>query len=92
MTAAQRWCAIYANPTHGGWTSPRQTPGHYSFDFALTGPQGPGEGSVSCTVLGQPGPPLLLSWAIGSLPLIGLIVFLALAWRRLAPGRHSLRT
>jgi hypothetical protein len=39
-------------------------------------------GSVSFMVLSQPGSPLALSWTIGSLPLVGLIAFLGIAWRR----------
>jgi hypothetical protein len=42
------------------------------------------------SVLSQPGPPLPLSWTIGSVPLLGLIVFLAIAWRRTQPGRQPL--
>jgi hypothetical protein len=38
----------------------------------------------------QPGPPLPLSWIVGLLPLGGLIVFVAIAWRRTQPGRQPL--
>jgi hypothetical protein len=66
-------------------------PGTYSLGFAIDGPQGHGEGSVQgLTVLNQPGPPLALSWLVGSLPFLGLVVFIAIAWRRLQPGRRPL--
>ncbi|WP_141717588.1 hypothetical protein [Nocardia altamirensis] len=66
-------------------------PGDYSFTFAIDGPLGHGEGTLSGVhILDQPGPPLALSWTIGSLPLIGLIVFLGVAWRRTKPGRQPL--
>lgn len=67
------------------------TPGTYSFHFVIDGPQGHGEGTLTgLTVLDQPGPPLPLSWAVGSLPLGALLVFLVIAWRRNRPGRRIL--
>jgi hypothetical protein len=66
-------------------------PGSYTFGFVIDGPMGHGEGTLpGITVLDQPGPPLALSWAIGSLPFVGLVAFLAVAWRRTRPGRHTL--
>jgi hypothetical protein len=66
-------------------------PGSYSFGFSIDGPQGHGQGTLSgVTILGQPGPPLPLSWTIGSLPFIALVVFLVVAWRRTSPGRQPL--
>lgn len=66
-------------------------PGSYSFIFALDGPLGHGEGTLDgVQALDQPGPPLPLSWTIGSLPLIGLVVFLTVAWRRTRPSRRPL--
>ncbi|MTJ64367.1 hypothetical protein GL305_17055 [Nocardia seriolae] len=57
--------------------------GAWTFRFAIDGPEGHGVGEfTNLTVLRQPGPPLGLSWAVSSIPLIGLIVFLAYAWRR----------
>ncbi|GAA3537873.1 hypothetical protein GCM10022419_017300 [Nonomuraea rosea] len=35
----------------------------------------------------QPGPPLALSWALCTLPVLGLIAFLVAAWRRHRPSR-----
>lgn len=67
-------------------------PGNYSFLFTLDGPLGHGEGTLDGVhVLDQPGPPLPLSWTIASLPLLGLIAFLAVAWRRTRPARQPLR-
>jgi hypothetical protein len=42
------------------------------------------------TILNQPGPPLPLSWTIGLLPVIALVVFITVAWRRTKPGRQPL--
>jgi len=66
-------------------------PGTYSIGFAIDGPQGHGEGTLTgVTVLDQPGPPIGLSWMIGSLPFVGLIVFLTIAWRRTRPATQVL--
>jgi hypothetical protein len=66
-------------------------PGTYGFTFALDGPLGHGTGTLpDIQVLDQPGPPLALSWAIGTLPLLGLLIFLAIAWRRTRPGTRPL--
>ena len=66
-------------------------PGTYSFGFAIDGPLGHGEGALhGVRVLKQPGPPLPLSWTVGSLPFLGLIVVLAVAWRRIRPGLQPL--
>ncbi|KAA8882133.1 hypothetical protein F3087_39485 [Nocardia colli] len=66
-------------------------PGNYSFIFTLDGPLGHGEGTLDgIHVADQPGPPLPLSWTIASLPLLGLIAFLAVCWRRTRPARQPL--
>lgn len=66
-------------------------PGDYSFTFAIDGPQGHGDGTLSgVRVIDQPGPPLPLSWTLGLLPLAGLVIFLAVVWRRLRPGKLPL--
>jgi hypothetical protein len=66
-------------------------PGTYSLGFAIDGPLGHGQGALNgVTVLNQPGPPLALSWTIGSLPLLGLMVLIVVAWRRTQPGRQPL--
>nr|WP_227985427.1 hypothetical protein [Nocardia spumae] len=66
-------------------------PGSYRFAFAIDGPQGHGEGALDgLRVLDQPGPPLGMSWVLGTLPLLGLLVFLAVAWRRTRPRLRSL--
>ena len=67
------------------------TPGTYRFTFVINGPLGQGTGTLNgVTVLDQPGPPLPLSWAVGTLPLGALLVFLGFAWRRTRPGRQRL--
>jgi len=67
---------IRALPAEGAWT----------LRFAIDGPRGRGEGELTeLAVLEQPGPPLALSWAIGALPLLGLVTFLTTAWRRTRP-------
>ena len=67
-------------------------PGTYSLGFAIDGPLGHGQGSLNgVQVPNQPGPPLALSWMVGSLPFLGLIVFIVVAWRRTQPGRQPLR-
>ena len=66
-------------------------PGTYSLGFVIDGPQGRGSGTLDgVTVLDQPGPPLVFSWIVGCLPLIGLLVLIGVAWRRTAPGRQLL--
>jgi hypothetical protein len=66
-------------------------PGTNSFRFAIDGPQGHGEGTLSgVTIVGQPGPPLALSWTVGSLPFLGLVLFFVIAWRRTQPSRQPL--
>ncbi|RMI31974.1 hypothetical protein EBN03_17255 [Nocardia stercoris] len=67
-------------------------PGTYRFDFVVDGPLGHGEGALPAVqVLDQPGPPLALSWSIALLPLLGMLVFLGVAWRRVRPGNRALR-
>jgi len=66
-------------------------PGSYSIGFQILGPKGTGQGMLrGIPVLSQPGPPLPLSWTIGTLPLMGLVAFVAIAWRRVRPGRRPL--
>jgi hypothetical protein len=71
-----------------------QQEGNWQFTFAIDGPQGHGEGTLSpLPVLAQPGPPLALSWAVCSLPFLALIAFLVIAWRRGTPAvRHLTQT
>ncbi|SDD09202.1 hypothetical protein [Actinokineospora iranica] len=56
--------------------------GDWTFRFRLDGPEGPGEGALTLTALEPPGPPMALNWSLSTLPLIGLVAFLAIAWRR----------
>ncbi|WP_424187360.1 hypothetical protein ACOBQX_05990 [Actinokineospora sp. G85] len=59
------------------------SPGDWTVRFRLDGRQGPGEGALTgLRVLEQPGPPMALSWSVSTLPLVGLVAFLAVAWRR----------
>ncbi|MEU9454813.1 hypothetical protein [Streptomyces sp. NPDC048277] len=65
------------------------TAGKWSFTFTINGPQGQGTGTLSdITVLDQPGPPYALSWSVSALPVVGLIAFLTVAWRRHRPSRQ----
>lgn len=65
--------------------------GTYTFGFSIDGPQGHGEGKLTgVEVLSQPGPPLAISWTVGSLPGVALIVLIAVAWRRTRPARKPL--
>ncbi|MFJ4657113.1 hypothetical protein ACIP5Y_38100 [Nocardia sp. NPDC088792] len=69
------------------------TQGDWIFRFAIDGPLGHGEGQLTnLTVLKQPGPPLGLSWAISTLPLLGLIAFLTYVWRRTRPASRAVAT
>ncbi|WP_103354899.1 hypothetical protein [Amycolatopsis sp. CA-128772] len=58
-------------------------PGEWTFRFTVNGPAGSGTGELrALPVLQQPGPPMGVSWAISTLPLIGLVVLVVVAWRR----------
>jgi hypothetical protein len=60
-----------------------KTSGAWTFRFAINGPAGTGTGELkNLQVLEQPGPPMALSWSISSLPLIALVGFLGVVWRR----------
>ncbi|MFJ6182206.1 hypothetical protein [Streptomyces sp. NPDC092295] len=62
-------------------------PGDVALTFAIDGPEGHGTGTLRrLTVLDQPGPPLSLSWSVCALPVLGLIAFLVIAWRRNEPA------
>lgn len=64
---------IFALPVPGTWT----------FRFDVDGPAGPATGELkNLQVMEQPGPPMGLSWAISTLPLLGLVAFIVIAWRR----------
>jgi hypothetical protein len=61
--------------------------GQWKFKFEIDGPQGKGIGSLDVVLLARPAflPPLV-NWAIGLLPLIGLI---SVAWRRAKTGKRA---
>lgn len=64
------------------------TPGNWTFRFTVDGPDGRGVGELrNLDVLEQPGPPFAVSWAISTLPLLGLIVVIGVAWRRMPTTR-----
>lgn len=65
------------------------TAGKWSFTFTINGSQGQGTGTLNdIAVLDQPGPPYSVSWSVCVLPVVGLIVFLTVAWRRHRPSRR----
>ena len=58
-------------------------PGEWTFRFTVNGPAGSGTGDLrALPVQEQPGPPMGVSWAVSTLPLIGLVVLVVVAWRR----------
>ncbi|MBA0048798.1 hypothetical protein [Mycobacteroides sp. LB1] len=59
-----------------------QEEGQHQFIFDITGPRGPGKGTLNLEVLPQPGPPLGLSWMISLIPVFALAGILIAAWRR----------
>jgi hypothetical protein len=72
---------IQALPAAGPWT----------FRITVNGPEGTGEGSLTgIPVLAQPGPPLALSWSVAGLPVLALLAFATIAWRRTRPERRQL--
>ncbi|MFI9488252.1 hypothetical protein ACIG47_17845 [Promicromonospora sp. NPDC052451] len=65
-------------------------PGDWTFRFTVDGPQGPATGELTgLEVLEQPGPPLGLSWSVSTLPLLGLVALVVVAWRRTRPGARQ---
>lgn len=59
------------------------TAGTYAIDLRVEGPEGAATGSLQgLEVLPQPGPPLALSWAVCSIPFVGLVVLVAVGWGR----------
>jgi hypothetical protein len=68
-------------------------PGTYTFTFTIDGVEGHGEGTLSgVAVLEQPGPPLAVSWIVGTLPAVGLIALIVIAWLGVRPGRRPMFT
>jgi hypothetical protein len=62
-------------------------PGSYTIGFRITGPKGVGQGMLpNVPVLSQPGPPLPLSWTVALIPLLVLVLFIGISWRRSRPG------
>jgi hypothetical protein len=64
--------------------------GPWSLVFTIDGPQGQGVGRLAPLTLGErPGPDIALSWAIGLLPLFGLVGLVVVAWLKVRPGRRA---
>lgn len=64
---------VESPPAEGDWT----------FRFEVDGPAGRGTGGLTgLDVLPQPGPPLVLSWSISTLPLFVLVALIVTGWRR----------
>ncbi|MFE0022326.1 hypothetical protein [Amycolatopsis sp. NPDC059021] len=60
-----------------------QAQGDWKFKFTITGPAGAGSGELPAVhVLEQPGPPMGVSWAISTIPLLVLAALVVVAWRR----------
>ena len=67
--------------------------GRWTFRFTVDGPDGQGVGELAdVAVLAQPGPPLALSWSVTGIPLLALVGFLAVAWRRVRVPEQQLTT
>ncbi|MFE9004414.1 hypothetical protein ACFYOY_20125 [Streptomyces sp. NPDC007875] len=40
-------------------------------------------------MLGQPGPPLAISWTVRAIPPVGMLAYLAVGWRRNKPSEKA---
>ncbi len=67
---------IFAFPGEGDWT----------LRFDLTGPDGPGSGTLVVPLGPRPGPPIILGWAPVLLILGLILAAVTLGWRRYRPG------
>lgn len=67
---------IVALPQEGTWR----------FEFALTGPRGPGRGTLVVPVGPRPGPPAALSWTVGMAPVVAALAIAGFLWVR---GRRA---
>ncbi|MCQ8187769.1 hypothetical protein [Streptomyces rugosispiralis] len=64
-------------------------PGAWSLTFDIDGRAGHGRGTLpNVTVLDQPGPPLAISWTVCAIPLVGMLAYLAVGWRRNKPSER----
>ncbi|MFB4278282.1 hypothetical protein ACBJ59_23520 [Nonomuraea sp. MTCD27] len=56
--------------------------GTWRFEFAVEGPDGTATGVLPIRAIGQPGPPLPLSWTIALVPWAPVVLLLAAGWIR----------
>jgi hypothetical protein len=62
-------------------------PGRWSLRFAIEGPEGPGVGRLSISLLDRPGPPVLVGW-LPALAVSGAMIgAVVVAWRRARPAK-----
>jgi hypothetical protein len=65
------------------------TPGKWSIELTVTGPEGTGAGTLTgVPVLERPGPPLWPIWLIAALPLVFLVWLGIRGWRSVRPNRQ----
>jgi hypothetical protein len=67
-------------------------PGDWTFTFGLDGPQGTATAGMTIQVLDQPGPPLGMSWLLGTVPVFVIIGLLTFAVLRGGRARASVVT
>lgn len=66
------------------------TPGDWSIELTVTGPEGSGTGVLSGIPVGErPGPPPAPMWLIAALPLFFLLWLGVRGWLRVRPGKTS---
>lgn len=68
---------IIALPEEGTWT----------MRFAIDGPLGPGEGSMTLALGPRPGPPVIVGWLPALAIIGGIVTAVTVAWWRVRPGR-----
>jgi hypothetical protein len=64
------------------------TPGDWTIELTIDGPEGTGTGTLSGIPVGErPGPPPAPMWAIAALPLVFLVWLGVRGWMRVRPGK-----
>lgn len=72
---------LIALPVEGPWV----------LELTVTGPEGTGHATFPMELIEAPGPPPLVSWTIGVVPPLLLLIGLSVAaWRRFPPGTRRL--